>query len=213
VVSVAVGGSPDPDQFAGAASRLVAVLSTGSPDEISRDDLAIVVAWLGHWLVRRYQLTESDAEEVVVGAVERLFELRVSTPEAERTEIENPVGYLVTMARHRAIDRLRRARAASERDEVLRRESMPTVTDDDIAALLDRQSTVHEIQTAIRAAVEAGDDLTVRVVAAWLNLAAELGVEPVSREVAAAAGVSHTSVNQALRRFRTYFPRGVSAAS
>jgi hypothetical protein len=51
------------------------------------------------------------------------------------------------------------------------------------------------------------------VVTVWLDMAQERGKEPSSRRVAERTGVSHTSVNQALRRFRSYFPDAAAGSS
>jgi transcriptional regulator of aromatic amino acid metabolism len=87
------------------------------------------------------------------------------------------------------------------------------VSDDAIAALLDREATAASVQAALTAAVADGADLLAHVVASWLDLAEELGRPPSSREVAPRAGVSHTTVNTMLRELRGYFPTRPSGTS
>lgn len=76
--------------------------------------------------------------------------------------------------------------------------------DDAIARLLESTATAATLSSALRAAATAGDTALVDVVAAWLDLAQELGYAPSSRQVAAEAVTSHTAVNVALRRLRSY---------
>ncbi|HEX8743350.1 MAG TPA: hypothetical protein VF712_09455 [Thermoleophilaceae bacterium] len=187
--------------FDEAAARLTAGLTEG--DRVGRDDFRVVVQWLTRWLVRRFGLSEQDAEDAAVAAIEGMYE--VGRADAAAPAIRKPVAYLVWAARNRAIDKLRRQTIVNAHE---RAELGPGVIDDDerVAALLERDASVSDVRSAMQAAAEAGDDLAVRVIGVWLNMASELGEEPGSRAVGERAGVSHTSVNQVLRRFRSYFP-------
>jgi hypothetical protein len=78
--------------------------------------------------------------------------------------------------------------------------------DDETARLLDRAAGKQSIQLGIEEAIRAGDSVAVHVVTEWLDLAEETGETPPSRTVAERCGCSHTTVNQALTRFRGYLP-------
>lgn len=156
-------------------------------------------------LRRSYGFGEADAADAAQDAILSLLETATRS-EGTRADIQNPAAYLTWLARNRAIDRLRAAshQTAAPLED---RPSVPPGDDDDaIAALLDRSATASSVAIAMRAALDAGDELAVRVVTAWLNVAEELGEAPPSRRVAIRADVSHTTVNQALRRFASYFP-------
>lgn len=155
--------------------------------------------------MRRCGLSEADAAD---GAQE--VALSVIALGRKTTEIRNPAAYLTRLAQNRAVDELRRSR---RRDLTLTSATELPSDDDAIAALLEASATADAIRRAMRAAVEAEDHLALRVVSTWLDAADELGDAPPSREVARRAGVSHTSVNRALKRFRSYFPDGGARTS
>jgi RNA polymerase sigma factor (sigma-70 family) len=191
-----------PSQASGfdqAAKRVFIALRDGDSAAIGSQDLQTIVGTL-RLLMRRYGLSEGDAAD---GAQE--VALSVIALGRNSTEIRNPAAYLTRLAQNRAVDELRRSR---HRDVALPTERAAQLPSDDdaIAALLEANATADAIRRAMRAAVEAQDHLALRVVSTWLDAAEELGKSPPSREVARRAGVSHTSVNQALKRFRSYFP-------
>jgi DNA-directed RNA polymerase specialized sigma24 family protein len=162
--------------------------------------------------VSGFGLSHDAAEEIAQETVVHAY-----TQDLRR--IENPGGFLFWIARNRAIDHLRRARR-SERVEILAwdvEKAAPmahySAEDDAIATLLAHDGTADLVEHALRAANAADDALVARVVGAWLELADRLGRAPSSREVAPQAAVSHTSVNQALKRFRGYFPNVDSESS
>jgi DNA-directed RNA polymerase specialized sigma24 family protein len=159
-------------------------------------DLVIVQRGLLRLLGARFpKLPDAEGEELADEAIARLIE---QTRTGAVSAVKNPAAYLSTVARNLALDRMKKV----EPLELV--EDLPD-SDDAIAALLDRDATAATVQMAMQAAIAAGDHLAVRVVAAWLDLAAERG-EPTSREVAKRARTSHTTVNEAIRRFRGYFP-------
>lgn len=202
--------SLDLSTFDDAAGRLLEAVASGDSSRIAPDDLKAVVDALLRVLRRFYPIGEAEAEDAAHEAVLRLLEL-ASAPTQASPAIRNPGAYLMWLARNRAIDRLRRR----DREEAESAERAPNrlTNDDEIAALLDADATARMTDAAMRGAVEAGDHLVVRVVSSWLDIAEESGHAPSSREVAARAGLSHTSVNQALKRFRLYFPRDATGTS
>lgn len=110
---------------------------------------------------------------------------------------------LLVIAQRLALDQLRSAWV--QRAEPVPIELLELQADDDaIAALLSREASAQLVDDAMRTAAQRGDHLVVRCVAAWLDLAECSGAPPSSREVAARASVSHTSVANALARFRSY---------
>jgi len=136
-----------------------------------------------------------------------------------RGEVRKPGAYLFWTTRNRVLDRRRRA-DTREATEMLVDDLEQSVgaryysrQDDELAQLLDQDATAELLEDALRAAVAAQDHLVVRVVTVWLELAEETGEAPTSRKVAREVGASHTSINQALRRMRAYFPAGISRTS
>ncbi len=120
---------------------------------------------------------------------------------------KNPGGYLVKITQNSAIDYLRR--------EAKRMSSGPVpdvaANDDAIAASVDALAGRQAVEAGLKAAWESQDDTVVRVVLAWLQVAAEHdGERPSTREVGAIVGLSHTAVSDAMNRFKTYLPEGSS---
>lgn len=147
-------------------------------------------------LLMRYRLSETDAQD---GAQEILASIFAHGPTV--VNVHNPAAYLTRLARNRAIDEFRRSR---RQDVSMPDEFVDMAEDDRTSALLDASVTAANVERALNAAHAAGDQIGVRIVGTWLDLAQKNGVEPSSREVGRGAGVSHTSVNQALKRFRNY---------
>jgi DNA-directed RNA polymerase specialized sigma24 family protein len=147
---------------------------------------------------RTVDLDEDEAWELASEAVTRLVSLR-------ETEVRNAGAYLTVVAWHLAVDRLRAKAKVDLRpgDEI---DSAAPAEDPRLAALLEASADVDEVRAGMRAAIDDGNWATARVVAAWLDLASELGHAPSSRAVGSRAGVSHTTVNALLRRFRAYLP-------
>jgi DNA-directed RNA polymerase specialized sigma24 family protein len=180
--------------FDDAASGLIEASSDASLDPQA---LTILLDGLVRVLrTSRFHLSSEDAEDVAQEAVIRLVEF-ARTDAADR--VHKPGAYLIRVAQHLAIDRARQATVSMSAPEDL--ETLAT-DDDAIAALLDADASVSLIEGAMRAAVSAGDHLAVRVVVHWLDLAQKFGEAPSSRAVAQRTGLSHTSVNKALSRFR-----------
>jgi len=178
---------------------------SGHAASVTPEQLQIVLDRLDATLRRSYGFGEADAADAAQDAILSLLE-SATRPRGSHADIQNPAAYLTWVARNRAIDRLRGS-AHQTSAPLQDRPSVPRGHDDDaIAALLDRSATATSVAEAMRTALNMGDELAVRIVTAWLDEAQELGEAPTSRRVAVRAGVSHTTVNQALRRFAAYFP-------
>ena len=149
-------------------------------------------------MLLRYRLSDSDAQDAAQEIIVKIVEHRSTA-----AEVRNPAAYLTRLARNRAIDELRRRR---RHDVQFADEFVGEAEDDRTAALLDASATAANVERALNVAHAAGDTIGIRIVSTWLDLAQRYGDEPSSREVAQQAGVSHTSVNQALKRFRSYLP-------
>lgn len=198
-LSGADDGPAEKSTFDEASKRVFAALRTGDGAGVHRQDFEAVIGTLRSVLLR-YGLSDGEAAD---GAQEVAATVLALGPRV--AEIRNPAAYLTRLAQNRAIDELRRSR---RNDVALPAELAAQVPADDdaIAALLEKNATADAIRRAMRAAINAQDHLTVRVVSTWLDAADELGEPPRSRDIARRAGISHTSVNHALRRFRSYFP-------
>jgi DNA-directed RNA polymerase specialized sigma24 family protein len=199
------------ERFDEAASNLLDAVRAGSAASIPPADLQFVFDWIQATLRRGYGLSESDAADATQEALLSLLETG-EHPRRSHADIGNPAAYLTWLARNRAIDRFRSAahRTSAPLEAAV---EISSGDDDAIAALLDRDATAAQIAAALETAIAAQADLAVRIVTVWLDLAATSGAAPSSRAVAAVADVSHTSVNQALRRFATYFPSSGARSS
>jgi hypothetical protein len=168
-------------------------------------------------VLRRYAqgfgLSRHDAEEVVGDVMSETLAL-LRAPRRTRNQLREPTAYLFWITRNRARDRLRRIRTRGETelvgDDVDAR--FYSHEDEAVVRMLNRRATAAVLEDVLRAAAVAGDRLVIRVVASWLNLAQESGAAPSGRQVAKRAGVSHTTVNAAMRRLATYFPPDVADA-
>jgi DNA-directed RNA polymerase specialized sigma24 family protein len=180
----------------------VDALRTGEASAASAQDLDALIKWLREWAGATLRISDADAADASQEAVIALLE-RTLDPSGD--PVRNPAAFLTWLTRNRAIDRLRAQTRHSP-------EPLETATarlggdDEAIARLLDHAATTDRVEAALRVALERDDALTVRVVTIWLDEAEATGAPPASRQIASRAGVSHTTVNQALRRFRGYFP-------
>lgn len=202
--------------FDRAAARVITAIQDRNHDRIAPADYQLVVRTLSKFAISYGRLASHDAEELARDTVAALCERA-----ADQATIKQPSAYLFSVARNRVHDAARRERHTkifeeSQRAEIAdspgpdaivrRRRRVYSSEDDTIARLLDQRVSAQLIEDALRAAAAANDRLVMRVISAWLSLAQQLGRRPSSREVAPVAGVSHTSVQAALRRFRHYVP-------
>jgi DNA-directed RNA polymerase specialized sigma24 family protein len=191
------------DRFGTAVRRLSDAFAIGRSDGSVARDHEIVRDGLATFLALRFQVLGIDeALDLVDESIARL----AAESKARGEGFAQAPGWLSNVARNLAVDRLRRQR----------HESAPNgerLSDDALAALLDREASSGTVYAAARRAVAAHDHQCVRIVAEWLDLANETGEAPSSRVVGERTGYSHTTVNAALARFRTYLeeePEGSS---
>lgn len=198
--------SREQTRFDRIAGRLMAAPQIREQSAVSSDDYRVVLKTLTRY-AHGFGLSEADAEDVASVAVSEAV-TRAFDP--NRSGVQSPGAYLFWMTRNRALDARRRAR--SQDVELFADDSYGTRSalyyseeDDEISRLLERRASAEMLEDALRAAAAADDRVLVRVVSAWLDLAETSGRTPRSREVAQEADVSHTTVNQTLRRLRSYF--------
>ncbi|MER6843446.1 sigma factor [Streptomyces platensis] len=163
---------------------------------INSDDYAVIRRGLLAFLAAHAgDLTNWERQEVVDEAITRMAQ----AVQSDRVDPQrSPAGYLLTITRHVLVDRYRRSVNASGSYV----QPSTEADDDAVVQLLDRLATAALVRAALRRTVQRRDWTTVNVVAAWLDLAAELVRNPTSREVSAQVGVSKTAVSDSLERFR-----------
>jgi DNA-directed RNA polymerase specialized sigma24 family protein len=189
------------DRFGAAVEEITVSLQHG--EEVSADALTIVVNGVEAYLGRRFPgFSSSDKNEVASEAITRFLEL------CRRKEVhsDRAAGLLTVLARNVAVDSIRRARRETPSGTAIEVVDDSTARDDEISALLDRRADAAAIYEAIAQLLALDDLETVRVLRTWLDLADELGRAPSTREVGEAAGVSHSTVSRALRRFHEFVP-------
>jgi len=164
----------------------------------SQDDVQAVVGVLRQWLARR-GLQSEEVEEVAADAVLRL----ITAAEAERLDPARPAGaWLRVVADHLALDALQQRRRRGQTVAYDEQAHDLAGDDDRVAALFDEWAAADDVARALRRAGDAGQHEIVRAIATWLDLAAADGEAPSSRRVAERMGVSHMTVQRALRAFR-----------
>jgi RNA polymerase sigma factor (sigma-70 family) len=181
---------PDTDPV----ERFVSTIHTGR--EPSKDEADALAELLRVWLARR-GLDPQDREEVCNDAVLRLL----VAAQRDRLDPARPPGaWLRVVADHLAIDALRRR---GRQPGIAFDEERHTVAahDDRLAALLSRSAAASDIRHALRAAADTGEHDVVATISTWLGLADANGDAPSSREVGQRLGVSHMTVQRALKAF------------
>jgi len=193
--------NPDrPDPFADAVDELVAAITQGA--EATNQTLSRVVVALERSVIKR-GLSPSDATEVAAETITRL----VALAQEGRIDERGAAGLLLTIAERLATDTARRAARSVPTAEPI--EDRPS-DEDQIAALIDAEADSLAIQQALASAFWAEEFELVRIIRVWLDLADDLERAPTSRESAAACGVSHATVQRALKRFSGFVPRNGS---
>ena len=150
-------------------------------------------------------LASHDADDIAAGVLTRLM-ARVRAgqwqPQPEQTMLH---AYLRTAANWAVIDSYRSALGRHEQS--LPPESLRelVLSDDDTAAALEHAATASSVLAALRRIQHDGDTTLFRVVTYLLDELQRSGVRPSNRQIAAAVGLSHTAVANALVRVRPYF--------
>jgi RNA polymerase sigma factor (sigma-70 family) len=173
---------------------LVARVRRGEPPATS--DVEAVRGVLRTWLARR-GLKPEDLDEVVSDAVVRLL----NVVELGHLDPDRSAGaWLRVVADHLAIDALRRRGRSSTLsfDEDFHGGARD---DDRYAELLEQSAAAADVRQALRGAADAGESDIVRVVTTWLGLASDNRAAPSSREVGERLGISHMTVQRALKTF------------
>jgi DNA-directed RNA polymerase specialized sigma24 family protein len=161
-----------------------------------RSDLATILAVLQRATLAAFPSLGRDETAEITDAAVVQFVAALTNGRVDM--MRSPAAYLTRMARNLAIDRLR-AVVPAPLDE------QDVVADDPIPELIDAQAYREALRAAMRRARDAGDHTVTRVILVWRLLHEELGRAPSGREVAVRARLSHTAVQNTLRRARQYF--------
>jgi DNA-directed RNA polymerase specialized sigma24 family protein len=117
-----------------------------------------------------------------------------------------PGGYLLRTAENLLIDQLRSARWSREQPTPNTLLADLVLTDDEAAQTLDRRATTDMVRRVLGRVQAAGDATLFRIATHMLDVIQRTGRVPSNRQTALACGVSHTTVADALRKLRRYFP-------
>lgn len=163
-------------------------------------------------LMRRARRSDVDAEEAVDAAIAAFVQAALDG----RVRTETAGAYVARALRNQLIDAHRRETTSTgARREISSLDwgnVLGYADDQTLARLLDAQAAKSDVERGLSSAADEGQFTIVRVVTQWLVMAERSGVEePSSRAVAEALGISHSTVNEAIRTFRaSYLPGGGS---
>jgi DNA-directed RNA polymerase specialized sigma24 family protein len=184
---------PSPNRFEAAARRvLVDRINARSADP---ESIAVLRADLRRALSLRFpQLDPDDLAQIT------LLRLLYGKSVPGAAAVGNPRAYAHRIARNAALDALkaRSRRRESDLDEAAER----AAPFDAITALVDHSVSHAQVVSAMRRLIQGEEARVVRIITLWLDVAEEIGRTPSTRVVAARGRVSHTSVANALKRFR-----------
>lgn len=177
---------------------LATTLAAGEPGD-TRDLAAIHELVVGR-LLGRMRLTRTEAEDAAADALRAFAQMAVG----DSIDLARAPALLTAIAHRKAVDMLRRQ--AAQQTPPIQTTSTPS-TEDLVLALLERRHDARVVREGMRAAFDINRGDIVHVIRIWLDLAdAQSGV-PSLREVAAAAGISHTQVRRLLAEFKELVPR------
>ncbi|SRR6266404_1611928 len=187
------------DEFGIAAERLAAYFAGTGPDRpvpraaeaAAEHDYRIVRSGLERYVLAHFSGVGTATILELVDATLAGFLEDVRTKGAP----PNAAGWITLAVRRRAIDELRRQREHPPVEDL---------SDDEVARLLDKRADAAVVYASLRRMRDAGDQVGVRVVTTWLRAAAATPKSPPSRAVAEQLDIHHSTVNEALERFRTY---------
>jgi hypothetical protein len=188
------------DRFGAAVEEIAK--SAQSKEVAGGGALMTALSELEAMLAVRFRLSAGDASEAASEAMTRFLE----RCEAGDVDPERAAGLLSVMARNIAVDMLRMRTRETPTEDIEKEVDHRASREDEISALLDRRADRAAIRDAMASLLALNDLATVRVAKVWLDLADELGRAPTTREVAAAAGVSHSTIQRSLQTFREFVP-------
>jgi hypothetical protein len=158
-----------------------------------------------HLLSAHPSVSPQDAEDITTKVLTRLIERIRAGEWAPEPEPRLLRGYLRRAVDWAVVDFYRLARRTHENP--VPHESLHdlALTDDQAVAALSRTATVDGVRIALRRIRESGDTTLFLVVTSVLDHIQRTGERPSNRQTAAACGISHTAVANALVRMRPYF--------
>jgi DNA-directed RNA polymerase specialized sigma24 family protein len=180
------------DSFSKDSAELAAVLFSRRPVERRLYDS--VRSSLSRIVLARYRVLGVDE---ILNVVDETITRLIRETEDAASPLSSPSSWLVTVALNLARDQVRRIGRQPKMAE-------EPASDDETARLLDRNASTQAVDAGMAEAVRRRDDVVIAVATTWLDLAEEIGAAPASRLVAERCGYSHTTVNDALSRFRDY---------
>jgi DNA-directed RNA polymerase specialized sigma24 family protein len=158
-----------------------------------------VRALLRLWLSRR-RLDPDERESVCDDAILRLIQMARDG----RLDPDRPPGALLrVIADHLALDVIR-GRPRYQTVNVAEFVIVDDAEDERIARMLLAEAAAADVRRALLSTAEDGRDDVVRIVSAWLGLAAANDEAPSTRELAERLGVSHMTVQRALQTFKSH---------
>jgi hypothetical protein len=189
-------GVEEGNSFTACARRLSAAFVLDGDKEPPSSDFERVQSGLTKILFARFHssLGEADLCEICDESTARLL----NESRRQGRALDNAAGWLRTTAVNLALDKLKSPRMEPLDDHE------PTIKDEFEARLLERLTSDDQVARALQATIEGGEDIVVRIVCDYLDLAEEMPGSPSTREVAERCGYSHTTVGEALKRFGHY---------
>jgi DNA-directed RNA polymerase specialized sigma24 family protein len=170
---------------------------------LSRDVLDLFERKLGAHLRRQFShLSSDDIRDLTVDVLIRLM---------GRMDTSGPPphdGYIYRIARNAAVDKLRRDNSKRELLIASTGADLELGGDDDVASAFEAMATAASFLEALENASRRGDDVAYKAATLAVMETERQGKRPSNRWLATKLGLSHTAVNNALDRFRTYLDIG-----
>lgn len=187
-------GTEEAESFGACAQRLSAAFALDGDEPPGRDADRVRSALLTILIARYLSLGVTELHEIVDESLTRL----VNESRRQGRALDSAAGWLRTTAANLALDQLKAPRKEALDDR------SHAIEDEFAARLLERLASDDQIKSGMHVAIEEGDDVAVRIVIEYLDLADEMPGSPSTRAVAERSGYSHTTVQEALKRFRRY---------
>jgi hypothetical protein len=184
--------SGNSNSFRDAAWRLSVAFAAGGDSAREEDRQRVRSALLMILFFRYSSLGAAEICEIADETVKRLLE----ESEEQGHGLDNASGWLRRTAINQALDHLKRVRVEPLEDGSL---------EDELSTRLqERLESDDQVKRGLAVAIEKGDEVTVQVITEYLDVADEEPGFPSSRAVAERCGRSHTTVLEALKKFRGY---------